>query len=330
MKTRKLGGLSVSELGAGCMSISANYGPAADRSEGIAVIRRAHELGVTFFDTAEVYGPFTNEMLVGEALAPFRDQVQIATKFGFVTEGDGSLDSRPERIKRVVEESLERLRTDRIDLYYQHRVDPNVPIEEVAGAVKDLIAAGKVLHFGLSEASAKTIRRAHAVQPVSAVQTEYSLMERSVEGNGVLDTCEQLGIGFVPWGPLGQGYLSGKMDGATRFNDDQTVDMRSGFPRFSAENLAANKPIIDLLNEFARIRDAKPTQIALAWVMARKPWIVPIPGTSRIRHLEENIQALEIQLSADDLKRVDAALASIVVRGGRMNAAQMAIVDQSV
>jgi aryl-alcohol dehydrogenase-like predicted oxidoreductase len=330
MKTRQLGKLEVSELGAGSMSISANYGPATDRSEGIAVIRKAHELGITFFDTAEVYGPFANETLVGEALAPFRDQVQIATKFGFVTEGDGSLDSRPERIRRVVEESLQRLRTDRIDLYYQHRVDPKVPIEEVAGAVKDLIAAGKVLHFGLSEASAKTIRRAHAVQRVAAVQTEYSLMERSVEHNGVLAACEELGIGFVPWGPLGQGYLSGKMDGRTRFNEDPTIDMRSSFPRFSAENLAANQPIVDLLNELALAKDAKPPQIALAWVLAQRPWIVPIPGTSRIRHLEENVGALKIGLSADDLRRINAALASITVRGGRMNAAQMAVVDQSV
>ena len=328
MKTRSLRSLQVSELGAGCMSISANYGPAADRSEGIAVIRKAHDLGVTFFDTAEVYGPFTNEELVGEALAPIRDRVQIATKFGFVTEGDGSLDSRPERVRRVVEESLRRLRTDHIDLYYQHRVDPKVPIEEVAGAVRDLIAQGKVLHFGLSEASAKTIRRAHAVQPVAAVQTEYSLMERSVEHNGVLAACEELGIGFVPWGPLGQGYLSGKMDGRTRFNDDPTVDMRSGFPRFSAENLVANQPIVDLLNELAAARNATPPQIALAWVLAQKPWIVPIPGTSRIRHLEENLGALKVTLSNDDLQRIDAAVASITVRGGRMNEAQMAVVER--
>jgi aryl-alcohol dehydrogenase-like predicted oxidoreductase len=328
MKTRSLGGLQVSELGAGCMSISANYGPATDRSEGIAVIRKAHDLGVTFFDTAEVYGPFTNEELVGEALAPIRDQVQIATKFGFITEGDGSLDSRPERIRRVIDESLRRLRTDRIDLYYQHRVDPNVPIEEVAGAVGDLIAQGKVLHFGLSEASAKTIRRAHAVQPVAAVQTEYSLMERSVEHNGILATCEELGIGFVPWGPLGQGYLSGTMHGGTRFNDDPTIDMRSSFPRFSAENLVANQPIVDLLNELASVRNATAPQIALAWVLAQKPWIVPIPGTSRVRHLEENLGALKISLSSNDLQRIEAALASITVRGGRMNEARMAAVEQ--
>jgi aryl-alcohol dehydrogenase-like predicted oxidoreductase len=244
MKTRKLGKLEVSELGAGCMSISANYGPPADRNQGIQVIRAAHAKGVTFFDTAEVYGPFTNEELVGEALAPFRDKVNIASKFGFDLEA-GGLNSRPEHIKKVIEGSLKRLRTDRIDLYYQHRVDPKVPIEDVAGGIKDLIKEGKVLHFGLSEASAKTIRRAHAVQPVTAIQTEYSLMNRDPEQNGVLKTCEELGIGFVPWGPVGMGYLTGKIDARTKF--DPKTDLRSGFDRFSPENLAANTPIVDLL-----------------------------------------------------------------------------------
>ena len=249
MRTRKLGKLEVSEIGAGCMSISANYGPPADRNQGIQVIRAAHDKGVTFFDTAEVYGPFTNEDLVGEALAPFRDKVVIATKFGFDLEA-GGLNSRPEHIKKVVEASLKRLRTDRIDLYYQHRVDPKVPIEDVAGAIKELIKEGKVLHFGLSEASARTIRRAHAVQPVTAVQTEYSLMERDPERNGVLKTCEELGIGFVPWGPVGMGYLTGKLDARTKL--DPKTDLRSGFDRFSPENLAANQPVVDLLKRVAR------------------------------------------------------------------------------
>lgn len=249
MKTRRLGQLEVSEIGAGCMSISANYGPPAERNQGIQVIRAAHEKGVTFFDTAEVYGPYTSEELVGEALAPFRDRVVIASKFGFEfdasSKATGGLNSRPEHIKKVVEDSLKRLRTDRIDLYYQHRVDPKVPIEEVAGAVKDLIREGKVLHFGLSEASAKTIRRAHAVQPVTAVQTEYSFMERDVEKNGVLQTCEELGIGFVPWGPVGMGYLTGRMDANTKL--DPKSDLRAGSDRFSPENMAANMSVVDLL-----------------------------------------------------------------------------------
>src|SRR6476646_10049091 len=248
MKTRKLGKLEVSEMGFGCMSISANYGPAADRNQGINVIRAAHEKGVTFFDTAEVYGPYTSEELVGEALAPFRDKVVIATKFGFDIKA-GGLNSKPEHIKKVVEKSLQRLRIDRIDLYYQHRVDPKVLIEDVAWAIKDLFAEGKVLHFGLSEASARTIRRAHAVQPVTAVQTEYSIMERDPERNGVLETCQELGIGFVPWGPVGMGYLPGSMDPQAKF--DTKTDLRSGFDRFSHENLAANRPVINLLKGFA-------------------------------------------------------------------------------
>src|SRR6202790_3411258 len=251
MKRRKLGTLEVSAMGFGCMNASGNYGAAPDKNQGIGVIRAAHEKGVTFFDTAELYGPYTNEELVGEALAPIRDKVSIATKFGFDNEKGGLiLNSRPEHIRKVVEESLKRLRTDRIDLYYQHRVDPEVPIEDVAGAIKDLIKTGKVLHFGLSEASAKTIRRAHAVQPVSAVQTEYSLMQRDPEKNGVLAACQELGIGFVPWGPVGQGYLTRKIDAGTKF--DPKMDMRSGFPRFAPENIAANMPIVEFLKQFAK------------------------------------------------------------------------------
>jgi len=326
MKTRNLGKLEVSEMGFGCMSISANYGPPADKEQGIKVIRTAYEKGVTFFDTAEVYGPYTNEALAGEALAPFRDKIIIATKFGFDLEA-GGLNSRPDHIKKVVEASLKRLRTDRIDLYYQHRVDPKVPIEDVAGAVKDLIKEGKVLHFGLSEASAKTIRRAHAVQPVAAVQTEYSLMQKDVESNGVLMTCEELGIGFVPWGPLGEGYLTGKIDAQTKF--DPKTDLRSGFPRFSPENIAANKPLIDLLKRFAEMEKATPAQIALAWLQAQKPWIVPIPGTRNLDHLNENLGATSVHLSSADLREIDAAFSKVNVYGGRMNEEQMKIVDQT-
>lgn len=327
MKTRKLGKLEVSEMGFGCMSISANYGPAADRNQGINVIRAAHDKGVTFFDTAEVYGPYTNEELVGEALAPIRDGVAIATKFGFDNENGGTLNSQPKHIRQVVEESLKRLRTDRIDLYYQHRVDPKVPIEEVAGAVKDLIKAGKVLHFGLSEASAKTIRRAHSVQPVTAVQTEYSLMQRDPEKNGVLATCEELGIGFVPWGPVGQGYLTRKIDAGTKF--DPKMDMRSGFPRFSPGNIAANMPIVDLIKRFAEKKNATPAQISLAWLLAQKTFIVPIPGTRNIDHLNENIGAIRVQLTPENLREIDTAISKIKVYGGRMNEEQMRVVDQT-
>jgi aryl-alcohol dehydrogenase-like predicted oxidoreductase len=327
MKTRKLGKLEVSELGAGCMSISANYGPPADAKQGIEVIRAAHEKGVTFFDTAEVYGPYTNEDLVGEALQPIRDQVAIATKFGFDIENGGILNSRPKHIRRVVEDSLKRLRTDHIDLYYQHRVDPQVPIEDVAATIKDLIREGKVLHFGLSEASARTIRRAHAVQPVTAIQTEYSLMQRDPEKNGVLATCEELGIGFVPWGPVGQGYLTGKIDARTKF--DPKMDMRSAFPRFSPENIAANMPIIDFLRRFAEKTNATPAQISLAWLLAQKPFIVPIPGTRNIDHLHENGAAINVQLTSEDLQQIDSALSKIKVHGGRMNEDQMKVVDQT-
>jgi aryl-alcohol dehydrogenase-like predicted oxidoreductase len=327
MKTRKLGKLEVSELGAGCMSISANYGPPADRNQGIKTIRTAYEKGVTFFDTAEVYGPYTNEDLVGEALAPFRDKVAIATKFGFNIEA-GGLSSQPARIKKVVEESLKRLRTDRIDLYYQHRVDPNVPIEDVAGAIKDLIKEGKILHFGLSEASAKTIQRAHAVHPVTAVQTEYSFMERDPEHNGVLQTCEELGIGFVPWGPLGMGYLTGKMNSSTKL--DPKTDLRVGFDRFSPDNLTANMPVVELLNKIAEKKNATASQIALAWLLAQKPFIVPIPGTRNINHLEENLGALKIQLTPADLKELEIEFSKLKVHGGRMNEMQMQVVDKTV
>src|SRR5882724_2579869 len=292
MKRRKLGTLEVSAMGFGCMNASGNYGPAPDKNQGIGVIRAAHEKGVTFFDTAEFYGPYTNEELVGEALAPIRDRVAIATKFGFDNEKGGLiLNSRPEHIRKVVEESLKRLRTDRIDLYYQHRVDPNVPIEDVAGAVKELISEGKVLHFGLSEASARTIRRAHAVQPVTAMQSEYSLWTRDPEQNGVLKTCEELGIGFVPWGPLGEGYLTGKIDARTKF--DPKMDLRSDFPRFSPEALAANRAVVDLLKRVAEKKNATPAQIALAWLLAQKPWIVPIPGTTKLERLDENTAAAD-------------------------------------
>jgi len=309
------------------MSISANYGPPADKNQGIRVIRTAYDKGVTFFDTAEVYGPFTNEELVGEALAPFRDKVIVATKFGFDLEA-GGLNSRPEHIRKVVEASLKRLRTDRIDLYYQHRVDPKVPIEEVAGAIKDLIKAGKVLHLGLSEPSAKTIRRAHAVQPVTAIQTEYSLMERDPERNGVLKACEELGIGFVSWGPVGMGYLTGKIDARTKL--DPKTDLRAGFDRFSPANLAANQPVVDLLKRVAKRKNATPAQIALAWLLAQKPWIVPIPGTRNVNHLGENLAAINVQLSAADLREIDTAFAKIKVHGGRMNEEQMRVVDQTV
>lgn len=322
MNTRKLGALEVSALGAGCMSISANYGAPAKPDKGIKTIRKAFEKGITFFDTAEVYGPYTNEKLVGEALAPFRNKVAIATKFGFEIGGPNiALNSKPEYIKKIVEESLTRLRTDRIDLLYQHRVDPNVPIEEVAGAVKDLIAAGKVLHFGLSEANPTTIRKAHAVQPVAAIQTEYSFMERSVEKSGVLDLCEELGIGFVPWGPLGMGYLTGKLNAQTPF--DGKSDLRSAFDRFTPESLTANMPIVNLLNRFASNKNATASQIALAWLMAKKPFIVSIAGTRNIPHLNENLGAYDVQLTASEFQELETEFSKLKVYGGRMNAMQM-------
>ena len=321
--TRKLGGLEVSELGFGCMSISGNYGPPTDKAQGIRVIRDAFERGITFFDTAEVYGPYTNEELVGEALAPVRDRVAIATKFGFKIDGTNGLDSRPERIRRVVEESLKRLKTDRIDLYYQHRVDLTVPIEDVAGTIKDLIQQGKVLHFGLSEPSARTIRRAHAVQPVAAIQTEYSLMERSVERNGVLQACEELGIGFVPWGPLGQGFLAGKLPLNAHDGFDGATDLRKTFPRFSREVMQANQPILDFLKAFGEKKGATRAQIALAWLAAQKPWIVSIPGTTKLDHSRENLSSINVHVTPQDLQEIEAAFAKITVHGGRMDAKQM-------
>lgn len=324
MPTRKLGSMVVSALGAGCMSISANYGPAAEKSQGIRTIREAHASGVTFFDTAEVYGPYTNEELVGDALSPVRSQVSIASKFGFDIQ-QGGLNSQPKYIRKVLEESLKRLRTDHIDLYYQHRVDPNVPIEDVAGTMKELIKEGKILHFGLSEASPSTIRRAHAIQPVTAVQTEYSVMNRDPENNGVLDTCEELGIGFVPWGPVGMGYLTGTLNAQTHF--EAKTDLRSGFDRFTSENLVANWPFVAMLKAIADRKGATPSQIALAWLLARKPWIVPIPGTRNINHLHENHGALDIQFTVAELNEVDTAINGLRVYGGRMNKAQMEIVE---
>ena len=319
METRKLGksGLQVSALGLGCMGLSFGYGPAVDKKEGITLIRAAVERGVTFFDTAEVYGPFTNEELVGEALAPFRDGVKIATKFGFKidpsTGKQAGLDSRPEHIKEVAEASLKRLKTDVIDLFYQHRVDPNLPIEEVAGAVKELIQQGKVKHFGLSEAGVQTIRRAHAVQPVTALQSEYSLWWREPEAE-VIPTLEELGIGFVPFSPLGKGFLTGKIDEKTTFDSS---DFRNIVPRFSPEARKANQAVVDLLGRIAEQKEATPAQIALAWLLAQKPWIVPIPGTTKVSRLEENLEAVNIKLTADDLREIDSAASKIKVEGAR-------------
>jgi len=320
MQKRKLGNsnLEVSALGLGCMGMSFSYGPAKDKQEMIALLRTAVERGVTFFDTAEVYGPFTNEELLGEALSPLRDQVVIATKFGFNLNPDGSpgwqgLNSRPERIKQVAEASLKRLKIDVIDLFYQHRVDLDVPIEDVAGAVKELIAEGKVKHFGLSEAAPKTIRRAHAVQPVTALQSEYSLWTRGPEAE-VLPTLEELGIGFVPYSPLGKGFLTGKMDESTTF--DKT-DFRSTLPRFTPEALKANQALVDLLAKIAAEKQATPAQIALAWLLAQKPWIVPIPGTTKLHRLDENIGAVAIELTAGDLQQIATAAAMIKVEGAR-------------
>lgn len=328
MKQRKLGTMQVSEIGAGCMSISSNYGPPAPKEQGLKTIRKAFENGVTFFDTAEVYGPYTNEELVGEALQSVRDQVKIATKFGFAIDGTIALNSRPEHIRKVVEESLKRLRTDRIDLYYQHRVDPSVPIEDVAGAVKELIRQGKVLHFGLSEPSVKTIRRAHAVQPVAAVQTEYSLWTRNVELNGVLATCKELDIGFVPWAPLGEGFLTGKIDTNTRF--DPKTDFRSGFPRLSAEFLPRNMPIVEWLKAYAAKKGATPSQIALAWLLAKGPNIVPIPGTRNEAHLLENLGAQRVNLTAEDVQEIETSLSRFVVYGDRMGVEHMSQIDYTI
>src|SRR6186997_1079117 len=303
MQKRKLGnsGLEVSALGLGCMGMSFGYGPAGDRQEMIALIRTAVERGVTFFDTAEAYGPFTNEELVGEALAPLRDQVMIATKFGFKLDADGGVDSRPEHIREVAEASIKRLRVGVIDLFYQHRVDPNVPIEDVAGTIKDLIQEGKVKHFGLSEAGVQTIRRAHAVQPVTALQSEYSLWTRTPEKD-VLPALEELGIGFVPFSPLGKGFLTGKFDEKTTFAKN---DFRNIVPRFTPEARKANLAFVDWLTTFAARKKVTPAQIALAWLLARKPWIVPIPGTTKLQRLDENIGAAAVELTSDDLAEID-------------------------
>jgi aryl-alcohol dehydrogenase-like predicted oxidoreductase len=321
MKTRRVGksGLEVSALGLGCMGLSFGLGPAADKRDGIAIIRSAFDRGFTFFDTAEGYGPYTNEQLVGEALEPIRDRVVIATKFGFKLDSSGAivgLDSRPAHIREVVEASLKRLRTDRIDLLYQHRVDPAVPIEDVAGAVRQLIAAGKVKHFGLSEASARTIRLAHAVQPVTALQNHYSLWMREPEAE-LLGLCEELGIGFVSWGPLGQGFLTGQITPDTKFDDPS--DLRSGFPRFTPAALKANFGVVEFLRSLATRKGCTPAQIALGWLLAQRPWIVPIPGATKLEHLDDNLGSAELELDADDLRQIDTAFAAIDIKGAPLS-----------
>jgi aryl-alcohol dehydrogenase-like predicted oxidoreductase len=328
MQKRKLGqaGLEVSALGYGCMGLSAAYGPATPRGEAIAVIQAAFDGGVTLFDTAEAYGPFANEALVGVAVAPFRDEVVIATKFGFDIDlatgaRTGGLNSRPEHIKAVIEAQLQRLRTDHIDLLYQHRVDPAVPMEDVAGAVKDLIAAGKVGHFGLSEPSVESLRRAHAVQPVAALQNEYSLWTRDVEHNGILAACEELDIGFVPFSPLGAGFLTGKIDETTKLDP---TDFRSISPRFAADARAANMALVDLLKAIAEQKQATPAQVALAWLLAQKPWIVPIPGTTKLHRLSENLGAASVELTAQDLASIEEAAAKIPIQGARLPEAVLA------
>jgi aryl-alcohol dehydrogenase-like predicted oxidoreductase len=329
MKKRALGnsGLEVSALGLGCMGMSFGYGPAGDEQEMISVIRSAVDLGVTFFDTAEVYGPFTNEELVGKALSPIREQVVIATKFGFHIDANGKqagLNSRPEHIKEVVEASLKRLDTDRIDLFYQHRVDPEVPIEDVAGAVKQLIQDGKVRHFGLSEAGVQTIRRAHAVQPVTALQSEYSLWWREPEAE-IISTLEELGIGFVPFSPLGRGFLTGKIDENTAFD---STDFRNTVPRFTPEARSANRALIDLLGSIAQRKNATPAQIALAWLLAQKPWIVPIPGTTKLHRLQENVAAASVELTEGDLRDIERAASRITVQGARYSESAQRMIDR--
>lgn len=330
MKTRKLGrfGLEVSAIGLGCMGLSFGLGPATDKTEAIALIRHAAEKGVTLFDTAEAYGPFANEELVGEALQPLRDKVLICTKFGFDIDADGQmvgLNSRPDHIRHVVDASLRRLRTDHIDLLYQHRVDPAVPMEDVAGAVKDLIAAGKVRHFGLSEASAASIRRAHSVQEVTAIQDHYSLWMREPEDTK-FDLCEELGIGLVAWGPLGQGFLTGAITRDMKFDDPN--DLRKDFPRFTPEALEANFKVVDFLKAFADRKGSSPARVALAWLLAQKPWIVPIPGGTKINHLDENLGAAELELTPDDLREIDAAFASIEVKGAPLSEGLDAAIDR--
>lgn len=327
MQKRKLGQLEVTALGMGCMGLSFGLGPAADKQHGINTVRAAADRGVTLFDTAEAYGPHTNEELVGEALQPVRNQVLIASKFGFEIQGGQivGLNSRPEQIKAVAEASLKRLRTDHIDLFYQHRVDPNVPIEDVAGAVKDLIQQGKVRHFGLSEASVKTIRRAHAVQPLTAVQNEYSVWTRDPEV-GHLALCEELGIGFVPWSPLGQGFLTGNVSPDTKF--DSVTDLRASFPRFTPEAMKANMAVVDLLRTIGARKNATPAQIALAWLLAQKPFIVPIPGIGSTKHLDENIASAEIELTTADLREIQDAYARIPVQGDRLSEVHMSFIDK--
>ena len=330
MQKRTLGknGLEVSAIGLGCMGLSFGLGPAVDRAQAIALVRAAVERGVTFFDTAQVYGPFTNEDVVGEALEPYRGKVAIATKFGFdidpiTGENRGGLNSRPDQIRAATDSSLRRLRVDAIDLYYQHRVDPNVPIEDVAGTVRDLIAEGKVKHFGLSEAGVSTIRRAHAVQPVTALQSEYSLWWREPEAE-ILPTLEELGIGFVPFSPLGKGFLTGKIDESTTFD---STDFRNTVPRFSAENRRANQAVVDVVRTMASKKNATPAQITLGWVLAQKPWIVPIPGTTKIHRLEENLGAADVTLTPDDLRQIDAVL-EIPVQGARYGEASQKMIDR--
>jgi aryl-alcohol dehydrogenase-like predicted oxidoreductase len=330
MRKRVLGkgGLEVSALGLGCMGLSQGYGPATGRREAVALIRAAVERGVTFFDTAQIYGPFVNEEVVGAGLAPFRDRVVIATKFGFAFDADGkptgALDSRPASIRRTTEGSLERLGVETIDLLYQHRVDPNVPIEDVAGTVKELIAEGKVRHFGLSEAGVRTIRRAHAVQPVTALQSEYSLWWREPEAE-ILPTLEELGIGFVPFSPLGKGFLTGKIDETTTFDSS---DFRNTVPRFAPENRAANQAVVDLVGRIAARKGATPAQLALAWVLAQRPWIVPIPGTTKLYRLEENLGAANVELTPDDLREIDAAASRITVHGHRYSEGSQKMIDR--
>jgi aryl-alcohol dehydrogenase-like predicted oxidoreductase len=331
MNKRKLGnkGLEVSAIGYGCMGLDSAYGQPVPKPEAINLIRAAFERGVTHFDTAETYGPFTNEVIVGEAVAPFREKITIATKFGFGINPDGTrygLDSSPKHIREVVDGMLKRLKIETIDLLYQHRVDPKVPIEDVAGTVKDLVHEGKVKYFGLSEASAKTIRRAHAVLPVAAVQTEYSLWTRDVEDNGILAVCEELGVGFVPWAPLGAGFLTGKFDQQTTLDKN---DFRNMSPRFTPEARAANMVFVDLLKGVATRKSATPAQVALAWLLAQKPWIVPIPGTTKLHRLEENLGAAKLELSAEDLRDIENGLSKITVQGARLPEAILAMTDRS-
>ncbi|WP_010217558.1 aldo/keto reductase [Sphingomonas sp. PAMC 26621] len=324
MKMRTLGqGLEVSAIGFGCMGLNHGYATTMTRDEGITLIRAAVERGVTFFDTAEVYGPYTNEEMVGAALAPVRDRVVIATKFGFdIGKGMGALDSRPEQIRRVADASLQRLGVEQIDLFYQHRVDPSVPIEDVAGTVKELIAEGKVKHFGLSEPGVDTARRAHAVQPVTALQNEYSLWTRDVESNGILALCDELGIGFVPYSPLGRGFLTGAITSATKLEDG---DFRANLPRFTPDALAKNTALVDLLKRIAAEKDGTPAQIAIAWLLAQRPWIVPIPGTTKLHRLEENLGGADVILSPDDLAAIDAAARAIPIEGARYPAPLLAV-----